>query len=161
MAEIRKRGNSWIYQVSFRGKRVTFTFGNVSQMEANIAAGHLARIVAARSQNLQPPAESVAWVLAANERIRKTLIRHDLHLTCEDYTVRRLVKEFNADYERVHGLSDRTIVRMRQYSQKLTDFFGDRLITDLTAIEARKFLSYLQQEYPAEATWTKGLQRCK
>lgn len=158
----RKRGDSWSCQHRYNNQRFWFTLGKISKADAMIADGHIGRILASFEANASPPIESVLWLKQSTQKVRDVFRKAGISLADRRrLTVEEAVKEFNKDYKQKDRIAHRTIVRMRQCTEKLGEYFKDTYLDDVGVSEAKAFSRWLKREYKAESTWSKSLQRCR
>lgn len=158
----RKRGDSWVCQFRHGDQRLYFTLGKISKADANIAEGHIEKILASAAEGTLPPLESSKWLNRSSKRIKSVFLKARISITNrERLTVTELVELFNKDYKTQPGLAPRTIVRMKQCTEKLSKYFKTKYVDEIGVREAKSFSVWLRREYKSESTWSKSLQRCK
>lgn len=163
----RKRGSRSGWRISFRIDRRLKEIclrGDVTKLQARTIAGHIGQFLSARSVNLSPPADTVAWASGTKGMLRKRLISLGfLHVDQQSFATPSLLSDHLTAYiDARKDMKPATKFHYNRTKALLNEYLGPKMpLSAITTADGDRWKSSLLARPMAPATVAKHIKRAK
>jgi integrase len=143
--------DNWVLRFYVRKQRKSLTLSRVDEQTANIWKFHIEQLVSVLDSSA-PPKPTRVWLSGLNEAQTAKLVNVGLIDAPEQEEESEQVRVLLSDYVATYfasvesGMKETTRTFYRHTRKRLNEYFAGKYLDEITAIDARKFRTWLEAE---------------